>query len=468
MAAATVIVVFAGYLVADATDVIPGPLTLAGSAVGTGPRYRTEALAPAVVGADLESDTPVDASAAQRVIDGFAASPGVGGDYSVVIANRDGSVAAEHAQGTLRQPASTLKTLTAAAAALSLDMGSTLTTSTYLDRSAGPDPRLVLQGHGDMLLGSGDCDLSHVNGRAGLGTLAKETSQALRAGSIGKVSLAYDPGFFGPERSPQGIDENNPGGVYFTPTSTLAVDEGRMRSDADRSADPDGGGVYLSHDQDPEMRAADTFAQRLAEEGITVVGDPAVGQLPATSKPKSLASVESAPLGQLMAYMLRNSDNSLAELFGRLTAVKLGKENSPRGAVQAVQEALGREGVNLGDGARMADCSGLTPGSLVSVATLAAIQRLACDGRHGRLAPLAEGMAVVGLVGTAAGRGKGSDPNGLVRVKTGSLDQVTAMAGNVSRMGGGLLVFSVIVNNPGDMGGAVQAVNTLMSALPKL
>ncbi len=465
LAAGLVVVAFAGYVAADIADLVPGPLTRdarpsQGQAAGP-----AQAWAPARVAGDLETGRGVDAAAAQGVIDTFAATPGLGSDYSVLIADADGTVAAERDQENLRQPASTLKTLTAAAAAGSLDMGSTIPTEAYLSQSAGAGAKLTLKGQGDMLLGPGASDPNHVNGRAGLGTLAQETAQVLKARSISKVSLAYDAGKFGSVRSSQGIEANNPGGVYFTPTSAMAVDEGRQRSPQDRDAAPDAAGVYVPHDQDPEGQAARVFAQRLREQGIDLEGEPSAGQAAQADQP--LAQVQSAPLIQIMAYMLRTSDNTLAELFGRLTAIKEGKENSPEGAVQAVGQALEREGIKLEGGAHMADCSGLSPGSQVSVTTLAAVQRLACDGRHGRLAPLVEGLSVAGLVGTAANRGRGP-ASGLARVKTGSLDQVTAMTGNVSRTRGGLLVFAVIVNNPSDMGAAVKAVDTLLSGLPQL
>lgn len=62
-----------------------------------------------------------------------------------------------------------MKTLTAYAAAATLDMGSTLETQTYLEQREDGTSRLVLKGNGDMLLGVGESDSAHINGRAGLG-----------------------------------------------------------------------------------------------------------------------------------------------------------------------------------------------------------------------------------------------------------------------------------------------------------
>ena len=59
-----------------------------------------------------------------------------------------------------------MKTLTAYAAAIELDMGKTLDTQTYLEQSQDGTARLVLKGNGDMLLGAGASDANHINGRA--------------------------------------------------------------------------------------------------------------------------------------------------------------------------------------------------------------------------------------------------------------------------------------------------------------
>ena len=56
----------------------------------------------------------------------------------------------------------------------------------------------------------------------------------------------------------------------------------------------------------------------------------------------------------------------------------------------------------------------------------------------------------------------------MLRVKTGSLDGVTAMTGNVSRTRGGALTFAVIVNDPDDMQAARDAIDTFIAGLPKL
>lgn len=464
LSAGLVLVLFLAYLWADIVDVLPGPLSLH-SVNDSAVQPVRNIVEPAPVVPLVKNDKPIDKDAAQKLINDLSQTAGVGPDFSAVIMGADGTIAAEHELNTLRQPASTMKTLTAAAAASVLDMGSRIRTAVYIDEAAEQNPHITLKGEGDMLLSKGEGDPIHVNGRAGLATLADKTAKDLRSRSINSVHVNYDSSFFGPVRSPESIGANNPSGIYFTPTATMAVDEGRERSDQDMAANPDAGGVYVPHTDDTEGQVARVFAEELGKRGITVIGPPTAQQL--VTKAAPIAQVESAPLNEILALTLRTSDNTLTELFGRLLAHATGEEDTPRGAVQAVLKALQTIGIDV-NAVRMADCSGLSPGSLVSVSTLVAIERAAVDGKHKQLIPLVDGLSVVGLVGTAAKRGHGNDPDGLVRVKTGTLEQVTALAGNVSRFNGGVLVFAVIVNNPTNMDTAIQAVNTFMSALPRL
>lgn len=80
----------------------------------------------------------------------------------------------------------------------------------------------------------------------------------------------------------------------------------------------------------------------------------------------------------------------------------------------------------------------------------------------------AEGLSIPGLVGTARNRIVTGPDNGLFRVKTGSLDAVTSLAGNVSRVKGGVLSFAVIVNDPENQWSAIKAINVMAAKLAKL
>ena len=450
-----------GYVFADGFGLVDGALTFApvDEPRAEAPRtsYRSATLA-----ADADLTRMIDAGKASAAIDTLARTKGVGDGISVIVLQPDGTTVAASAAGTAREPASTMKTLTALAAASTLDMGSTFTTSTYLVHEQDGADTLILKGDGDMLLGAGASD--RVNGRAGLGTLAADTAKALAKRGITNVHVAYDDTLFGEERHPVHIAENNPDNLYYTAVSSIAVDGGRMRGGA-AAADPDMFADYPTLSQTPARDAATVFAARLTEAGIGVdnADKPRQAQVPEHRTP--LASVTSATLSAVMRFMLQHSDNTLAEEFGRLLALHANTGNSPAGAVKAVEGRLKELGVPT-DSLVMADCSGLSPGSRVSVTTLADVQLRNIE--VGVAPAAAEGLSVPGLVGTAATRLAKPSAAGLMRVKTGSLGTVTSMAGNISRTNGGVAVFAVIINKPDDMTAARDAIDAFVCTLAEL
>ena len=144
-----------GYAVADMCDVAPGVLTLRHVEHSTAAAAGRSIEAADVI-ADIDASKTIDPAAARALTDAFRASAaGFGGEFSIAIADASGNVVAENNIDVPRTPASTMKTLTAYAAAVELDMGRTLDTQTYLEQSQDGTARLVLKGNGDMLLGAG-------------------------------------------------------------------------------------------------------------------------------------------------------------------------------------------------------------------------------------------------------------------------------------------------------------------------
>ena len=302
--------------------------------------------------------------------------------------------------------------------------GPTLDTKTYLIQGDDNRKTVVLQGEGDMLLSDGESDPSHINGHAGLGTLAQRTAEALKQRGITQVDLLYDDSLFGQDRTPAGVTENNAEHRYYTAISTMAVDGGRTWTDMVKPANPDDSSQYPVLSQQPVLDAATTFAKRLADNGITVTSGPTAGAAPSGTSALGLGQLGAA-LTKVMAFMLRHSDNTLAQLFGRLTALKRQAGNSIKTDTQAVADTLAEQGIDT-SGLQMADCSGLTPGSKVSVTTLIEVQERNLTA--GIATAAAEGLSIPGLVGTARNRIVTGSDNGLFRVKTGSLDAVTSLA----------------------------------------
>jgi D-alanyl-D-alanine carboxypeptidase/D-alanyl-D-alanine-endopeptidase (penicillin-binding protein 4) len=121
------------------------------------------------------------------------------------------------------------------------------------------------------------------------------------------------------------------------------------------------------------------------------------------------------------------------------------------GAAQAVRRVL--TGLGVDPGAGMLDGSGLSARDRLTATALAHVLRLAVTTP--RLRPLLAALPVAGWSGTLAQRYR--DPTaragaGLVRAKTGTLTDVSALAGVVHDRDGRLLVFALVADAvPGDL-----------------
>ncbi|MCU1676617.1 MAG: D-alanyl-D-alaninecarboxypeptidase/D-alanyl-D-al anine-endopeptidase, partial [Frankiales bacterium] len=285
-----------------------------------------------------------------------------------------------------------------------------------------------LVGGGDPTLASGAAPDGFAAAR--LPELVTATVAALRARGQSSTTIGYDAGAFtGPALAPGWKP------VYVTdgdvsPVVGLMVDGGRVTAGS------------RARSADPAKAAAQRFAALLAAAGVRVTGKPraAVGTGP------ELASVQSPPLTALIDRMLALSDNDIAESLARHVAIQSGAAGSFAAAgpaVAAALEPLGVAGVVLADG------SGLSRADRVTPAALASIVRVAAQLAHPELRSLIEGLPISGFTGTMAhrfGDAKTHASAGLVRAKTGTLNNVTSLAGTVVDSDGRLLVFAFISN----------------------
>ena len=453
--AGIVVVLAGGYLTADAYDVVPGVLTTAPAVAPAAP-FPTppgaiESVPPAQTLPALDTSAPLpDAAAVSASLDALVADPRLGGRAGgMVVDQATGQVLAQSGAETPMVPASTQKVFTAAAALASPGPEVTLNTK-VVEVDAGT---VALVGGGDMMLAAGEGDPLAVNGRAGMADLAAQVAGELKLTGRTTVRLVVDDRYFsGPTVNPSVFAGNVTAG-YIAPVTSVAVDIARL-----------GDTEYARRSADPSVAAAEVLAQRLTEQGITIDGAPARGESASTAK--VLGSVESASLGEIVAYFLQHSDNTITEVVGRVVAIDAGLPATPDGATQAVVAGVSRLGVDL-TGAVLADCSGLGDGSAASAAQLAAVVGLLTDPAHPALRPGAVGLPVAGLSGTLDDRFLASPGRGVVRAKTGSLPNVTSLAGTVVTAQDRQLVFVLLADALPDGGtyGARQLMDGFVGGL---
>jgi D-alanyl-D-alanine carboxypeptidase/D-alanyl-D-alanine-endopeptidase (penicillin-binding protein 4) len=425
----------AGWLTLDALDLVPGVLTLkppppVAQPFPTAPGAVAAPAASAVVG-DLDPAAPVpDSTTVTTWASALVGDSRMGASTSVMVADvLTGDVLADVDGDVPQTPASTAKLLTGMAALSALGADRTLPTTVV---QAGPH-ELVLVGGGDMMLAAGAGDASAVVGHAGLGDLADQVAVAMRRAGTTSVSVVVDDSLFsGPRVNPHWASSDVAHG-YVASISPIAVEIAKTRPDEE----------YPPRYPDPALQALSVFDDRLAEAGIEVTNHLARGTVPAGAQ--EIARVESAPVGQIVRYVLHVSENTIAEVLGRLVAVERGLPGSFQGAGTAVLAEVAYDGLAV-PGVRLDDCSGLSAESRIPAQVLVDAVRLAAGPAGETLRPVLDDLPVGGWLGTLSDRFTAGAGQGLVRAKTGSLPGVTSLAGTVQTQDGRLLAFAVLAD----------------------
>ncbi len=371
-------------------------------------------------------------------------SAALGAQTGVVVSDpASGRVLFTSGGSALLQPASTAKLATAVASLAVLGPAARL--RTWVAAGAVPGS-IVLVGGGDPTLAAGPVPTSDYPQPATLQSLATATARALRAQGRRSVQLSYDTSLFtGPPMGP-GWPSGYVTTGNVTPISALELDQGRL-TPSGAPEDADDPGNFRPRTFAPAAEAATAFAGFLARAGIQVTGPVTAGTAPAHAA--SIAAVSSPPLSAIVAWMLRESNNVIAEDLARQVALREGQPASFSGAAAAVTGVLRR--LRVSGGIELFDGSGLSPRDRLAPATLASLVSVAAGAAHPRLRAAITGLPVAGFSGTLApGQSVFGDfaaPGlGVVQAKTGNLDTVAALAGVVYDASGRVLGFAIMTD----------------------
>lgn len=450
LTAASLLVAGGYYGLADALDLVPGPVTAAPLDIAPQPfptPAAPDAVAPQVTG--LSPGAPVPSAAAlTALVQALAADETLqGATVSASIVDvATGQELVNHSAATAATPASSNKVLIAQASLSALGADHRLKTSTVLEGQT-----LTLVGGGDVLLARDKGDPTATAGRAGLGDLARATAQALKAKGVSSVSLRLDDTLFTGPTWNEGWEDGNE--AWVGKIQPIMVDVSAHHG-------------YGTYPDDPALEAAQVFREHLSAAGISVTDSITRAAAPAGAA--ALASVESAPLEDILALSLKTSDNTMTEVEGRLVAVAAGQTGDFQGASRAVLDQLAKDGFDT-SGVTLLDSSGLAKGNKVPARLLAQILTKAAGpdgGTAGRT--LISALPVGALDGTLHNRFHGTDAAGTLRAKTGSLEQTVSLSGVVTTADGRLLAFAVLLDGfPPENAGSARLVldNLLISPL---
>jgi D-alanyl-D-alanine carboxypeptidase/D-alanyl-D-alanine-endopeptidase (penicillin-binding protein 4) len=340
----------------------------------------------------------------------------VGDATSVVVRDGDGAVLAAVRPNAPRLPASNQKIITIATA---LDvLGPQARLATTLVAAAEPVDGVVT---GDVwLVGGGDPTFSTSAFADAYWGIYAPTADRLAAdlaaagvtritGRVNADASRFDDVPGAPGWKPEFIPAQSP------PISALTIDRAATA---------------------PSLRAARAVRRALVRAGIQV-GPARVAPAPAAD-PVELARVESAPVGILAELAGRDSDNFVAEMLLKAAAVEATGRGTTAAGVETERGVLAELGVP-DRGLALVDGSGLSYDNRATAAALSLL--LARIDDDPALGPaMRAALATAGVNGTLAGRMQSGPAAGLVRAKTGSLNDASSLSGYA-----GECAFSVLV-----------------------
>ncbi len=363
-------------------------------------------------------------------------------------------------------PASTTKILSAAAIVRGLPVEHTFTTRVV--RGATAD-EVVLVAGGDMLLARGGGDPGAVAGHAGVADLAARTAEVLEEAAVeGPVTVR--------------LDLQHVAGPRTLETWTdFWVSEGYAGRIVQLGLAEDLALPFYPSPRDPEQEVARALATALEDAGVEVAGwsgaDAAQGwtaevvEVPEDAE--ELAAVESAALRDVLALGLAQSDNAMLEQLARQAAAANGVGVGQEEVTGWVERTIAEDyGIDLA-GLQIADASGLSGGTRLTVDVVADLLVAGADGSHPELQSVlaAGGLPIAGYTGTLSGRFHlpvHAAAVGNARAKTGSLPNVTSLAGTVVTADGRLLVYALTADDIGEDGAVLEARSSLDEIVAQL
>lgn len=225
--------------------------------------------------------------------------------------------------------------------------------------------------------------------------------------------------------------------------SALLVDENRYRADWPFIAEPTPYNAAL-------------FAAALREAGIAVEGVATTGFAPADAV--EVASLSSPPVAEMVAIMLTESHNMIAEMLTKEMGLVTSGVGSTVAGVAAMRQVV--SDFCLPNSVLQHDGSGLSHANARSARGWRSLLQAAQDRPWWPL--LVDGLAVAAETGTLERRFIETAAAGNLRAKTGTISGIRALSGIMTTAGGRLVVFSAIVDDDRNPRVAMTAVDDLL------
>ena len=383
--------------------------------------------------------------------------------YGISIRNlTNGSVVFESNADDSMMPASLTKIYTAASNSITLDLDAKFVTKVkYLDNN------LYLVGGGDPQLGT---DSNPKN--ADLEDLAKQTANNLKKFNVFEVNLFVDDSSLGPLQRPVDWLDN-----YFRSSEVHLISALNLDDPLAPSAAP----------TDPSITTGQTFAVYLIKNNIKVNG--IVIRKKAPTDAFDVAIEYSKSVAQIIEDMLIISNNQDAEILARVASDIATKDPSTNAATELVLKDVEKLGISSVDNA-LADTSGLSRSNKISPSDFSNLlyksvvkPEIVIENKGDATKFLTIPASPIPVdtwpvfTGLPTGHGLGTmekrfDENnsagrGVVRAKTGTLNQVITLAGTVTTKDNAFLSFAILVNRVDKPTQVREELDNLLNELAK-
>ena len=328
---------------------------------------------------------------------------------------------------TERLPASVEKLFTTSTALTDFGRGGTLTTSILGvgDQEGGTfQGTLYLRGGGDPTFGSAGFD--HANYGAGA-TVQQLVSNLIHATGLRTLegNVVADDSVFDALR-----------GTPATGYAPSIEVEGELSGlSFNRGWADSYGAVYYRH---PAIEAGQQLVSALRSAGVDVSGTATVSAGSTPSDATQLAEVRSPPIATLIALTNTPSDNYFAETLVKDLGARFGTGGSTAAGAAVVRAQLSQSfGIHprLNDGSGLSRYDRTTPIEVVDL-----LRQQAND------AAFTSSLAVAGRTGTLRNEMRGTYAQGRCRGKTGTLTDVSNVAGYCRARDGHTLAFAILMN----------------------
>jgi serine-type D-Ala-D-Ala carboxypeptidase/endopeptidase (penicillin-binding protein 4) len=360
---------------------------------------------------------PADAAglaATQRVLNREMARAGAySGAYAVDLDT--GRVLYADRGDVPRMPASVNKLYTASTALLLYGAEGRLTTSVLA--GALPDPTGLIQG--DIVLRGGGDPTFDKSDMGGLATRLVDGGLTHLEGRVLGDDSAFDA-FRGVPSSHYALTSD------VGPLSALSYDHGVT------------GKRRPFWQSDPAQFTADALTRALKARGVTIDAKARAGRASAGMTP--LAEWDSPTISTILDEMLPPSDNYDAEMLAKDLGADYGAAGTTAAGTAVVRSTIARFGITptIVDGSGLSRLDRTSPHQVVKL-----LSGMAATDQG---SALDSALAVVGRTGTVYDRMRGTAAQDRCHTKTGTLHDVSSLAGYCTTLGGDRVAFAFLMN----------------------